>query len=409
MKIHARVQEAILRESFLAMGQSSPNPPVAAVLTDPHGEIVLASAHTQPTGQNHAERQAYSGWDNVPHRIYVTLEPCNHFGRTPPCRDLILDRLPTRVICGHRDPHPVVAETSDNSVYERAGIEFEFNQELEVISRPFLVGYISRVARKRPKMIFKVAVTRDGYFAPSNRKPIAISGEGSRGYLQLLRAKVDAILVGPGTVAADCPGLDFRIPESCPSPMERKGFSARNSFWDVLERSAQDERVWSYHRDRFETYQPDRIFVMGRESAEWLDFFTKQEYLQSRYTRSRVFFYFLQKPEDYSSSVLARLDSLVRSHSRFLPAEDWGNWILEDLARSGINTLLVEGGNLAFREFGRYAQPGDECLEIRSGSLLLGEGIRPSGIWTSVGEAKPDWESRWGEDWVRVYEYGSEQ
>jgi pyrimidine deaminase RibD-like protein len=100
------------------MGFSSPNPPVACVITDLNDNI-LSSAHTQKTGFNHAEREAYLKLGenfSEKHNLYVTLEPCSHFGRTPPCLDLLLKYKPQKVFLGIKDPNPLVKKTNSISI-----------------------------------------------------------------------------------------------------------------------------------------------------------------------------------------------------------------------------------------------------------------------------------------------------
>lgn len=94
----------------MGMGYSSPNPPVACTITDLDDNI-LSEAYTQKVGENHAEKEAYRKLGNNfhrPHKVYVTLEPCSHFGKTPPCLDLILTKKPQKIIIGSRDPNPLV-------------------------------------------------------------------------------------------------------------------------------------------------------------------------------------------------------------------------------------------------------------------------------------------------------------
>lgn len=194
-------------------GWCHPNPMVGAVIVK-EGRI-LGEGYHEKCGELHAERNAFAdakarGEDVAGATIYVTLEPCCHHGKTPPCTDAIIENKIARVVIGSRDPNPKVSHGGVEKLLA-AGIEVRedfLREECDEIN-PVFFHYI---AKKKPYVTLKYAMTMDGKIATKMGKSKWISNETSREYVQFLRHKNMAILVGSGTVKADNPRLNCRMP-----------------------------------------------------------------------------------------------------------------------------------------------------------------------------------------------------
>ena len=201
MELAARVAESSRR-------LARPNPWVGAVVRTPDGRV--ATGATGRPGQDHAEIQALKKLDGGSRgaTMWVTLEPCSHWGKTPPCAERIIEAGISRVVVSITDPDPRV-NGAGIEMLRRAGVEVEVgvgarrrSQEL----RPYL---LSR-SLGRPYVLLKMAMTADGYTAAADGSSKWITGEAARRRVQELRADSDAILVGAGTIRADDPRLDVR-------------------------------------------------------------------------------------------------------------------------------------------------------------------------------------------------------
>lgn len=127
------------------MGRTSPNPPVAACLLKANGDLI--SAGTCKAGKSHAERALYEKISNPGlHDLYVTLEPCTHYGKTPPCSTLIQEKMPRSLTFGHLDPNPLVAQNT----FSYRGIQLYQEDSLAIASMPFLRGFFQRIKKKSP-------------------------------------------------------------------------------------------------------------------------------------------------------------------------------------------------------------------------------------------------------------------
>jgi diaminohydroxyphosphoribosylaminopyrimidine deaminase / 5-amino-6-(5-phosphoribosylamino)uracil reductase len=189
-------------------GTTYPNPLVGAVVVR-EGEVVGEGWHAR-RGEPHAEVNALreAGERARGSTMYVSLEPCAHHGSTPPCVEAILAAGVGRVVVGVRDPNPNVSGGGIERLRE-AGVDVELVQgEPAWHARDLNAGWLSVHERGRPWVIYKAAVTLDGRMTvPGERW---VTGEGSRRRVHELRAWVDAVAVGMGTVRADSPGLDAR-------------------------------------------------------------------------------------------------------------------------------------------------------------------------------------------------------
>jgi diaminohydroxyphosphoribosylaminopyrimidine deaminase / 5-amino-6-(5-phosphoribosylamino)uracil reductase len=142
--------------------------------------------------------------------LYATLEPCSHFGKSPPCADAIIAAGVARVVSAIEDPNPEVAGQG-HAKLRAAGIKVDIGLGAAEAARDH-AGHFRRVREKRPHVILKLAVSSDDKIGAAGHKPVAISGDVAKARVHLLRAQCDAILVGIGTVLADDPLLTCRLP-----------------------------------------------------------------------------------------------------------------------------------------------------------------------------------------------------
>ena len=193
-------------------GWTNPNPLVGCVIVK-NGKIVAEGYH-EKIGGWHAERNAIlnSDTDLSGATAYVTLEPCCHHGRTPPCSDLLIERGIKKVFIGSRDPNPLVSGKGVKQL-RAAGIEVveDFMREECDKLNPIFFHYIQT---KRPYVLLKYAMTADGKIATSTGESKWITGETARTKVQQTRHQYSAIMVGVETVLADNPMLNARIPNA---------------------------------------------------------------------------------------------------------------------------------------------------------------------------------------------------
>ena len=199
---------------------SSPNPRVGCVIKDREG-VTLGSGHTQRVGGSHAEimalRDAGSRGNSVADATaYVTLEPCSHHGRTPPCCDALIAAGIKKVVVSIQDPNPLVAGQGIERL-RAAGIEVEVGPGAAE-SRELNIGFFSRMIRKTPWVRMKIAASLDGQTALLNGQSQWITAEAARTDGHAWRARSCAVLTGIGTVLADNPRLDVRLVETPRQP-----------------------------------------------------------------------------------------------------------------------------------------------------------------------------------------------
>jgi diaminohydroxyphosphoribosylaminopyrimidine deaminase/5-amino-6-(5-phosphoribosylamino)uracil reductase len=192
------------------LGRTWPNPAVGAILVK--NGLVVGRGWTQPGGRPHAEVEALrrAGAAARGATLYVTLEPCSHYGKTPPCADAIVAAGVARVVSALEDPNPEVAGAG-HARLRAAGIAVETGVGGEEARRDH-AGHIRRMRDGRPHVMLKLAVSADGKAGAAGHKPVAITGEAVRDRVHLLRARSDAIMIGSGTALADDPMLDCRLP-----------------------------------------------------------------------------------------------------------------------------------------------------------------------------------------------------
>ena len=206
-------------------GRAWPNPAVGAVVVK--DGVIVGRGWTQPGGRPHAEPEALQRAGNAARgaTLYVTLEPCSHVGKSPPCADAIIAAGVARVVSAIEDPNPEVAGQG-HARLRAAGIAVDIGPGTAEAAHDH-AGHFRRVRDQRPHLILKLAVSSDDRIGAGGRKPVAISGEAARARVHLLRAQCDAVLVGIGTVLADDPLLTCRLP----------GMAARSPVRVVLDRT----------------------------------------------------------------------------------------------------------------------------------------------------------------------------
>ncbi|MDE4911481.1 bifunctional diaminohydroxyphosphoribosylaminopyrimidine deaminase/5-amino-6-(5-phosphoribosylamino)uracil reductase RibD [Methylobacterium sp. 092160098-2] len=194
------------------LGTTWPNPSVGAVVVEPGTGRILGTAATARGGRPHGEPVALAAAGDAARgaTLYVTLEPCSHHGRTPPCTDAILASGIARVVSALEDPDPRVAGRG-HDLLRQGGVAVETGLMRDAAARDH-VGHITRVTRGRPALHLKLARTRDGFCAAAGPERLRITGPVADGAVHLWRAHADAILIGIGTARADDPSLTVRLP-----------------------------------------------------------------------------------------------------------------------------------------------------------------------------------------------------
>lgn len=223
---NTKISKAATDEEFMqrciqlaknGLGTTAPNPMVGAVIV--HNDIIIGEGHTSPFGGSHAEVNAIASVKKKEvlskSTLYVTLEPCSHFGKTPPCVDLIIKHMIPRVVIGLKDPHEKVAGKGIQKLLD-AGCTVSvgiLEQECREHHKRFLTFY----EKKRPYIILKWAVSADGFIAPEKQlrdkapQPYWITGKQSRQLVHKWRSEEQAILIGTATAIEDNPKLDVRL------------------------------------------------------------------------------------------------------------------------------------------------------------------------------------------------------
>jgi diaminohydroxyphosphoribosylaminopyrimidine deaminase/5-amino-6-(5-phosphoribosylamino)uracil reductase len=220
--LHMRAALALARRG---LGNAWPNPAVGCVLVK--DGRVIGRGWTQPGGRPHAETEALrrAGAAARGATAYVTLEPCSHHGRTPPCCEALAEAGIARVVMAMRDPDPRV-NGRGLAMLRGAGIAVEEGL-LEAEARALNAGFFRRIQAGMPVVTLKLASTLDGRIATATGESRWITGQAARREVHALRARHDAILVGSGTVLADDPDLTCRIPGMERVPMLRVVADAR--------------------------------------------------------------------------------------------------------------------------------------------------------------------------------------
>ncbi len=211
--------QAALGLARRGLGRAWPNPAVGCVIVQ--GGRVVGRGWTQPGGRPHAETEALreAGAAARGATAYVTLEPCCHWGRTPPCAEALIAAGIARVVVALRDPDPRM-DGKGLARLAAAGIAVEEGL-LAAEAAALNAGFLLRIREGRPLVTLKLATSLDGRIATAAGESRWITGPRARRAVHLLRARHDAILVGSGTVLADDPELTCRLPGVAPRPLLR--------------------------------------------------------------------------------------------------------------------------------------------------------------------------------------------
>jgi diaminohydroxyphosphoribosylaminopyrimidine deaminase/5-amino-6-(5-phosphoribosylamino)uracil reductase len=363
--------DTALRLAQRGLGNTWPNPAVGCVIVRYRDgtPVVLARGWTQPGGRPHAEAVAL---DELYRRhgrnaargavVYVSLEPCSHHGRTPPCADALIDAGVGRVVIACEDPDPRVAGRGIARL-RAAGIEVVTDVR-RAAAEDVNAGFFCCVDTGRPLVAWKTATSLDGRIATAAGHSQWITGEAARAHAHLERARHDAILVGVGTAAHDDPLLTCRLP----------GMSARSPVRIVLDSHLQLPLT-------------ARLVAEAGDVATWLIARDDNEPVRVRAFRD-LGVEVLEVPADASR----RLDIGVA---------------LRELGSRGLTRLLVEGGAgvAASLIAGDFV---DRILWYRAPMLIGGDGLSAAGAFGLADLAKaPRFERtglrRFGDDWLETY------
>jgi diaminohydroxyphosphoribosylaminopyrimidine deaminase/5-amino-6-(5-phosphoribosylamino)uracil reductase len=329
-----RFMAAALRLARRNLGLTSTNPSVGCIIVN-EGTIV-GRAVTAPGGRPHAETQALAeaGEQARGATAYVTLEPCSHHGKTPPCADALIASGIARVVVSILDPDERVAGRGVVMLRD-AGIAVDIGTLHEEGGR-VLEAYLMRQRKKRPHVTLKLAVSADGMIGRRGEGQVRISGAVARAQVQILRAETDAILVGIGTAVADDPQLTVRLP----------GLEERSPIRIVLDRrldlplasklvrTARDVPLIVVAGDA--GFPSPRIWGEGARRADEGQPGGAQMSLSA----------LAEREVDYD----ARRAGLEAAGAELLNADTISD-LLAALASRGISSLLVEGGARAARSF----------------------------------------------------------
>jgi diaminohydroxyphosphoribosylaminopyrimidine deaminase / 5-amino-6-(5-phosphoribosylamino)uracil reductase len=214
---HDEMMGRALRLARRGVGRTSPNPAVGCVVVKSR-EVVGEGWHRK-AGTPHAEIHALrsAGEDARGADVYVTLEPCSHFGKTPPCTEALIRAGVARVFIGMVDPNPLVSGRGIEEL-KIAGIDIVAGireEECRRVNEPF----VKHITTRLPFVVCKAALTLDGWTATTSGDSRWITGDRSRGYVHLLRSRSDAVMVGVETVLADDPQLTARLGRKVKDPL----------------------------------------------------------------------------------------------------------------------------------------------------------------------------------------------
>jgi diaminohydroxyphosphoribosylaminopyrimidine deaminase / 5-amino-6-(5-phosphoribosylamino)uracil reductase len=200
-----------LRLAEKAAGRTSPNPMVGAVLV--RGGKIIATGYHRQAGGDHAELDALkrAGTKARGATLYLNLEPCSHYGRTPPCVNALIAARVKRVVAGMADPNPLVSGRGFRRL-RQAGIKVR-SRLLEAECRALNEAFVKYITRGMPFVLLKTAASLDGKIATATGNSRWVTGREARRRVHELRNRVDAVMVGIGTVIADDPQLTCRIPD----------------------------------------------------------------------------------------------------------------------------------------------------------------------------------------------------
>ena len=362
-EIDRRFMQLALTLGRRGLGRTWANPAVGAVVVK--DGVILGRGWTQPGGRPHAEPVALQRAGEAARgaTLYVTLEPCSHFGKSPPCADAVIAAGLARVVAAIEDPNPEVAGNGFAKL-RAAGIAVDVGLFAAEAAHDH-AGHIRRIRDQRPHVILKLAVSSDDKIAASGGKPVAITGEAARTRVHLLRAESDAILVGIGTVLADDPLLTCRLP----------GMEARSPVRVVLDRAL---RIPGN----------SRLVHSARETPLWVI-----------------------TSELAEAAAVMKLGGAGAQVIRVAPTAAAGldpSAVLRALAERGITRLMVEGGARVASSF-VAAGLVDEIWLLRGPEAIGTEGVAaldalPLGAVTQSPAFKVRASEALGKDMLTIYE-----
>ncbi|PCD76207.1 bifunctional diaminohydroxyphosphoribosylaminopyrimidine deaminase/5-amino-6-(5-phosphoribosylamino)uracil reductase RibD [Pseudothioclava arenosa] len=241
----ARFMALALSLAGRGLGNVWPNPAVGCVIV--RAGRVVGRGWTQPGGRPHAERRALdqAGAAARGATAYVTLEPCAHHGKTPPCAEALVAAGVARVVSALEDPDPRVSGKG-HALLRAAGLEVETGV-MAVEARALQVGFLSRIERGRPWVALKLATSFDGRIATQTGESQWITGPEARAYVHALRARFDAVMVGGGTVRADDPLLTVRGFTPLRQPVRVVASAALDLPRDRMAASVSEAPLWLVH------------------------------------------------------------------------------------------------------------------------------------------------------------------
>jgi diaminohydroxyphosphoribosylaminopyrimidine deaminase/5-amino-6-(5-phosphoribosylamino)uracil reductase len=362
--------------SLEAIPRSSPNPPVGAVIVK-DGQRLAQGATMEP-GKEHAEIVALkkAEGDSLGATLYVTLEPCSTFGRTPPCTEAIIQAKIKRVVISSIDLNPAVKGNGIKSLQD-AGIQVDILTEKQEETRAIFHPFFSAMLRKRPEYIMKAAITLDGFLATNKKDSKWISHSFSRVLVHRLRTLCDGIMVGIGTVRADDPGLDIRLDEKTGDMFKKIYYSGILPEKDHFSRYL----LFASNLDKRRLVkEPARIILDSSLSL------SSKSQIATTAGHIPVIIFINQKK---ASGLRVKIRKLEKMGCKIFPVKPKGKGLELDainkvLIAEGILRVLVEGGSTIHKSFmdgGLYDRyflfVAGKFLKGSNGiSLFAGKGIR---------------------------------
>ncbi|HWK64944.1 MAG TPA: bifunctional diaminohydroxyphosphoribosylaminopyrimidine deaminase/5-amino-6-(5-phosphoribosylamino)uracil reductase RibD [Rhizobiaceae bacterium] len=362
--IDRRFMAAAIRLSRQHKGRTSTNPSVATLIVrdDGSGPVIVGRGVTAIGGRPHAEPQALAEAGELARgaTAYVTLEPCAHHGRTPPCANALVSAGIARVVGAASDPDPRVCGKG-YAILREAGIAVD-EGVLADEAADLLAGYLIRSLKKRSEVILKLALSADGMIGRLGAGQVAITGATARAQAHLMRMEADAIVVGIGTALADDPLLTVRLP----------GLEGRSPVRIVLDRQA---KLPVASKLALSARDVPLLVAVGPEGDE------------------------------------ERKTALAAAGADFLATETYNGRIalpelLDDLAARGVSSIMVEGGADTARAF--LEDDLVDRIVLFRGAAAIGAGGVASPIDHDhiPGGFRLNREARFGEDhyaeWLRA-------
>lgn len=323
----SRFMAAAIRLARKHQGLTGTNPSVGTIVVK--DGVIVGSGVTAIGGRPHAETESLgmAGERARGATAYVTLEPCAHHGRTPPCAEALVTAGIARIVGGASDPDPRVAGRG-YAILRAGGVEV-VEGVLADRAADQLRGYLTRSVSRRPEVTLKLALSADGLIGRKGEGQLAITGEIARRQVHLMRAESDAILVGINTALADDPELTCRLP----------GLEQRSPIRVVLDRTGRLPAT-------------SRLALTARNVSTWLAVATDKVAAATRTELDRLGVTFV---------------ATASAEGRIAIPE-----LLEDLAAKGIGSLMVEGGAETAKAF--LADDLVDRLVLFSSRKIVGEG-----------------------------------